>query len=148
VGEVDDDSDPPVDATVGLAVFIDTDRGHTIESGSISDQQGPAEVEHSRAHGVPGGGEVLRDDVDAHLVDDDGLQRPQACGTGELRSAGTGFRRCLGPPSVAVRAGVSANPDCQGDRGQADRGMDESADSGGSDESSLPAGRGKSRCRR
>src|SRR5699024_6158963 len=62
----------------------------------------------------------------------------QARGTRELRSADTGSLGRLGPALVAARASLSANPDCQGDRGQANRGMDESADSGGSDESPLP----------
>ncbi|NJC56046.1 hypothetical protein BKA07_001081 [Brevibacterium marinum] len=74
--EINDDSHPPVDAAVGPAVFIDTDRGHTIKAGSIGEQEATAEVEDRRAHGVPRGGEVLRDDVDAHLVDDYGLQSP------------------------------------------------------------------------
>ena len=141
VGEVDDDSHPPVDAAVGPAVLIDTDCGYTLEPGGISDEQRSAEVEYSRAHSVPGGSEVLSDDVDAHLVDDHGLQCPQACCRREFRSAGAGSLKCLGPALVAGRAGVGADANSQGHRGQADRGMNEFADPGGPDESASTADR-------
>ena len=75
-GEIHDDSHPPINAAVGPAVLIDADRGHTIKPGGVSDEELAAEVEDGRAHGVPRGGEVLRGDVDAHLVDDHGLQSP------------------------------------------------------------------------
>ena len=80
VAEVDNDGDTPVDSAVGPTVLIATDRGYTIEPGGIGEQQRRAEVEDSRTHGVPGGGEVLRDHMDTHLVEDNELQRPaQAC---------------------------------------------------------------------
>ena len=135
------DSHPPVDAAVGPAVLIDTDCGYTLEPGGISDEQRSAEVEYSRAHSVPGGSEVLSDDVDAHLVDDHGLQCPQACCRREFRSAGAGSLKCLGPALVAGRADVGADANSQGHRGQADRGMNEFADPGGPDESASTADR-------
>jgi len=141
VGEVDDDSHPPIDAAVGPAVSINTDRGETIEPRGVSDQQRSAEVEHSRADGVPGGGEVFRDDVDAHLADDHGFQSPQACCNREFRSAGAGSLGYLGPAVVAAWAGVGADAHSQGHRGQSHRGMNEFADPSGPDESSSPADR-------
>lgn len=101
----------------GPAVHIDTDQGYTIKRRGISDQQRSANVEHSRIHGILRGGELHRDDVDAHLDDDYGLQRPQACRGREFRTAGAGSLRFLGPTVPAGRADAGANANSQGLRG-------------------------------
>lgn len=116
---------------------IDTDRGYAIEPGGIGEQQRGAEVEDSRAHGVPRGCEVLRDDVDTHFVDDNGLQRPQASGAGELRPADACLRWRLRPALAAVRTYKRADADGQGHCSQPDRRMDEPADPRRSDSTPL-----------
>lgn len=93
VGEVDDDGDPPVETAMGPAMFIDADRGDPIKPGRIGKQQRPAEIKHCRTDCVPRRREVLRDGVDAHLVDYDGFQSPQTCGPRKLRAAHTRLRR-------------------------------------------------------
>lgn len=102
-----------------------------------SSREPAAEVEDGCAHGVPRRGEVLRDHVDAHLIDDHGLQCPVACGARELRPSDTRLVHGLGPALPTPRAPVGADSDGQSHCAQPDRGMDEFADPGGPDESAL-----------
>ena len=113
-GEVDDHGNILVAASgVPPYVLVDADDGDVVEPGRIVDKD-PLSLGKDRViGGVPGYGELGRDNGDGGVIDNECFQSPSEPGSGDLRSGRGCLVGVMAPHAPAEFAFVASESDAQ-----------------------------------
>jgi hypothetical protein len=114
-GEVDDHGDVLV-ATSGVPPYmlIDADDAHVVEPGRIVDEDPLPFGKDRVVSGVPGNGELSRDDGDRSVIDNECFQSPGEPGSGDLRPGWGCLIGVMAPHAPTDFAFVASKSDEQG----------------------------------